>query len=126
MRRLILKKTINYIFWILIIMLAINFLYTVFYLENFNSISGIFSVYYISSGHFGASLVLLSCYLLIFKTDTLPIIDKKTLMLAIPIGLFAIYISAARSPVLALVVVGLYFILLKKKIKFLYFFYFFY
>lgn len=116
------KNLIKYIFWILFIMLTINFLYTLFYLNAFDKVSGIFSVYYISSGHFGASLVFLSFYFLLFKTISTPIIETKILLLAIPIGLFAIYTSAARSPVLVLIVVSLYFIFLKKKIKFLYFF----
>lgn len=114
------KDLINSIFWILFIMLTLNLLYTTFYLNRFNNINGIFSVYYISSGHFGASLVILSLYLLVFKTGTETLINKNTLLIGILLGLFAIYTSAARSPVLALIVVSLYFIILKKRVKYIY------
>jgi hypothetical protein len=112
-------------FWIVFIMLIINLLYTVFYLNKFNNVSGIFSVYYISSGHFGASLIILCSYLLLFNASSENIINKNILLSAIVLGLFAIYISAARGPILALIVVGLYYIVLKKKVKFLFIFLFF-
>lgn len=111
---------IKSLFWILFIMLSLNLLYTLFYLNEFNNISGIFSVYYISSGHFGASLVILSFYLLIFKTSSETIINRTALLIGILLGLFAIYISAARSPVLALIIAGVYFIILKKRAKYIY------
>lgn len=111
------------IFWILFIILSVNLLYTIFFLGEYNSVSGIFSVYYISSGHFGATLVILSLYLLLFTTNLEIVIDTKVLLLAIPFGLFAIYISAARSPVLALIIIGLYFIILKKQFKLLVYFF---
>jgi O-antigen ligase len=101
-------------------MLAINLGYTVFCLNQFNLVNGIFSVYYISSGHFGASLVILSSYFLVFKTTSKPLIPYIVLLIGLVLGLFAIYISSARSPVLALMVVGLYFVLLKKKMQYLY------
>ena len=116
----LLTKTI---FWILFIMLFISLVYTIFFLRQYNSVSGIFSVYYISSGHFGATLVLLSLYLLFFRTNSEIVIDSKVLLLAILFGLFAIYISAARSPVFALIIVGLYFIILKRKFKLLIYFF---
>jgi O-antigen ligase len=104
-------------------MLSLNLLYTLFYLNKYNNVSGIFSVYYISSGHFGASLVILSLYLLFFRTKLDTVITKQVLVLAVLLGLFAVYISAARSPVLALIIVNLYFLILKKKIKFLVYFF---
>lgn len=117
------KYLIQSVFWILFIMLTLNFGYTVFYLNQFNLVNGIFSVYYISSGHFGASLVILASYLLWFKTNSKPLVSSKVLLTGIALGLFAIYISSARSPVLALMVVGLYFVLLKKRIRYLYLFF---
>lgn len=117
------KSLIKSVFWILFIMLFINLVYTVFFLRQYNSVSGIFSVYYISSGHFGATLVLLSLYLLLFRTNSEILIGPKVLLLAILLGLFAIYTSAARSPVFALVVVSLYFIILKKEFKLLIYFF---
>ncbi|WP_394758938.1 O-antigen ligase family protein, partial [Flavobacterium sp.] len=97
-------------------------LYTVFYLDYYNKISGIFSVYYISSGHFGVSLVILASYLLFFKSYNESIIKKEILIIGILLGIFAIYISAARSPLLALLVIFLYFIILKNKYKYIYVF----
>lgn len=117
------KLLIKSIFWILFVMLSLNLLYTLFYLNKYNNVSGIFSVYYISSGHFGASLVILSLYLLFFRTKLDTVITKPVLVLAVLLGLFAVYISAARSPVLALIIVSLYFLILKKKIKFLVYFF---
>jgi hypothetical protein len=117
------KLLIKSIFWILFVMLSLNLLYTLFYLNKYNNVSGIFSVYYISSGHFGASLVILSLYLLFFRTKLDTVITKQVLVLAVLLGLFAVYISAARSPVLALIIVNLYFLILKKKIKFLVYFF---
>ena len=117
------KLLIKSIFWILFVMLSLNLLYTLFYLNKYNNVSGIFSVYYISSGHFGASLVILSLYLLFFRTKLDKVITKPVLVLAVLLGLFAVYISAARSPVLALIIVNLYFLILKKKIKFLVYFF---
>lgn len=117
------KLLIKSIFWILFVMLSLNLLYTLFYLNKYNNVSGIFSVYYISSGHFGASLVILSLYLLFFRTKLDTVITKPVLVLAVLLGLFAVYISAARSPVLALIIVNLYFLILKKKIKFLVYFF---
>ncbi len=113
------KYLMKSIFWILFVMLALNLIYTVFYLNQFNNINGIFSVYYISSGHFGVSLVILSLYLLLFGTVEL-YINKKVLIIGLFLGLFAVYTSAARSPILALFIVGLYFMVLKKKIKYIY------
>lgn len=117
------KLLIKSIFWILFVMLSLNLLYTLFYLNKYNNVSGIFSVYYISSGHFGASLVILSLYVLFFRTKLDTVITKPVLVLAVLLGLFAVYISAARSPVLALIIVSLYFLILKKKIKFLVYFF---
>lgn len=116
------KLFCRFLFWIFFIALTFNFLYTIFYLNNFNKVSGVFSVYYISSGHFGASLVILSSYLLMFKTEE-KIINKRLLFLGLFLGLFAIFISAARSPLLAIVVVGFYFIYLKRKVKYIYLFF---
>lgn len=116
------KNLSIYLFWILFIMLTINLFYTILYLNNFNNISGIFAVYYISSGHFGASLVILSSYFLLFKSHSKSVLNNTILILGIFLGLFAIYISAARSPLLAIILVGLYFVILKNKIKYIYFF----
>ena len=116
------KILTKYLFWILFVMLFINFVYTSLFLKLFDKISGIFSVYYISSGHFGASLVILCSYLLMFKTDE-NILNNKLLVSGIFLGLFAIFISAARSPILAIIIIGIYFIILKNKIKYVYLFF---
>ena len=91
------------------------------YLKSFNKTSGIFAVYYISSGHFGASLVILASYFLVFRSDE-KILSHKVLLAGVFLGLFAIYISAARSPLLAIFLVWAYFLILKNKIKYILFF----
>lgn len=115
------KSLITYLFWILFMTLTINFLYTIFYLNDCSKVSGVFYVYYISSGHFGASLVILSSYLLVFKTKV-EILNRKLVFTGLFLGLFAVFISAARSPLLAIAIVGFYFIYLKRKVKYLYWF----
>lgn len=117
-----LKLFCNYCFVILFIALVINLLYTTCYLNYYDKTSGVFAVYYISSGHFGASLVILSSYLLLFKKEQKEF-DFKLLIIGLILGLFAVFVSAARSPILAIILVGFYFILLKKKTKYLYFFF---
>lgn len=114
---------IKSIFWILFIMLLINFLYVVLLSNNYNNNSGIFSVYYISSGHFGASLVIFSLFLLLFRSKSEIDIDTRVVVIAMLLGLFAIFLSAARSPILALIIVSLYFLALKKKLKLLIYFF---
>ena len=107
------------LFWIFYIALGINFFYTIFCLNYYNKISGLFSVYYISSGHYGASLVVLSLYLLFFKSKN-ALVSNLYLILALIFGLFAVFISAARSPLLAIFVLLFYFVLLKQKLKYLF------
>lgn len=116
------KTLVKFIFWILFMSLTVNFLYTVFYLNMYNKVSGVFAVYYITSGHFGVSMVVLSSYLLFFNSYKVTLVKREFLIIGILLGFFALYISAARSPLLALMVIWLYFVLLKRNYKYIYLF----
>lgn len=116
------KKFCQIVFWFLLTLLCINFLHTNFIFEDYNSNgrSGIFRAYYIFVGHYGLSLVVLSIYLYSFLG-----LKNYKYIIGIFLGLFPIYVSAARSPILALLVIlFIFLILLNNKKYWLYFFYF--
>ncbi|PIF47074.1 O-antigen ligase-like membrane protein [Chryseobacterium sp. 52] len=95
------------IFWFLFIILGINFLHSVI-LVKLQKGAGIFRSYYILTGHYGLSLVLIGLYNFLFlKTK------NYMYLLGILLGLFPMFISSARSPILALVIILLLFMILK-------------
>jgi len=101
------------IFWFLLILLGINFVHTNFIFEDYNSNGrgGIFRSYYIFVGHYGLSLVVLSLYMYLFLRR-----KGYQYILGILIGVFPIYVSAARSPILALLIIlSIFLILINKK-----------
>lgn len=110
------EKLIKITFWSLLLVLLINFLYVVFISGNYNRSNGVFSTYYITSGHYGLSLVIVSSFLLLFNKKYL-INSSIVLYIGIILGLFAIFISAARSPLLSLFIIVFYFLLLKRNWK---------
>ncbi|WP_185097086.1 O-antigen ligase family protein [Chryseobacterium sp. IHB B 17019] len=104
----------------MLIIFGINFLYTNFIFESYtsNGRSGIFRSYYILVGHYGLSLVIISLYNYLFLKN-----KGYVYVLGILLGLFPIYVSAARSPVLALLVILFIFLILINKRKYwIYFF----
>ena len=96
------EKFFRLIFFGLLIIFGINFLYTHFVFESYrsNGRSGIFRSYYILVGHYGLSLVIMSLYGYLFLKA-----KGYFYTLGILLGSFAIFVSAARSPVLALFVI---------------------
>lgn len=109
-----LAETVKWIFWVLLIFLLINTVYGLFHIRR-GKLTHIFSVYYISYGHFGTSLSLISFYLLNFHTNTQ---RKKLLYLfSFLFGLFIIIEGFARSPFLALVIGLIFLLVLKRSIK---------
>ena len=102
---------------ILFFALLVNAIYCIWQ-SDYNKTSGIFSVYYISSGHFGLSLVLIAMVLLMFNKYEFIGIKKEYLKYSLLLGGFAIIVSAARSPLLTLVLISLYLVFLKKEIKY--------
>jgi hypothetical protein len=114
------KKFLNIIFWSLLIIFGVNFLYTNFIFESYtsNGRSGIFRSYYILVGHYGLSMVIISLYNYLFLEN-----KGYVYVLGILLGLFPIYVSAARSPVLALLLILFIFLILINKRKYwIYFF----
>lgn len=101
----IMVKLNKWAFNFLLIIIGISSLYVIFVTHNFERSSGIFASYYISAGHYGLSLVILSVFYYFQNPQT-----KMKSLLGVLIGIFAIFISSARSPMLAafvLVLIGL-------------------
>ena len=107
-------RIFKYIFSILFIVLFINVAVGI-EPDRFGRSSGLHSIYSISFGHIGVSLVLLSAYYLMFiKSESR---FRILSLLGILIGLYVLYASSTRSPFLALVICGTILFLLKKKYK---------
>ncbi|MDR6158508.1 O-antigen ligase [Chryseobacterium sp. SLBN-27] len=114
------RKFFKGIFWFYFTLLLINFIHTNFVFDSYasNGRSGIFRLYYITVGHYGLSLLIMSLYSLFFLK-----IKGIQYALGLLLGLFPMYVSAARSPILALLAVLLIFIIVCNKRKYwLYFF----
>lgn len=106
------QKLTGYIFWSFFIMLFINLLYGIFNFDGNYRLKSVFNVYYISYGHYGTSLALISLFYILF-------IEKKPIYyIAFFLAILSIFITAARSPVLALSMVSLFLILLKRSWKY--------
>ena len=107
------RKVVDIFFVILFTMLSLNL---IFALINFNgsSLGFMFSMYYISYGHLGASLSLLSLFLILYQPRNFNIVFPYAAFL---LGLFTIVIATARSPFLAVIVVIPYLILVTKNYK---------
>lgn len=101
------------LFLVFLITQIISGLYSIFVIETLGKSPGIFAAYYISTGHYGLSLILIS-FFLFFRSDL--DISKIWSILGMGVGLFTLAISSARSPVLAAFVVFpmLFFILRKR------------
>lgn len=100
-------------FWILLIMLILNALYGLLNMEN-GRMPHIFSVYYISYGHLGASLALLSIYFLCFQKYS-----GVLYFIGLLVGLYIIVEGFARSPFLAFVIGSAFLLLLSRRKKLL-------
>ncbi|MBB4806177.1 O-antigen ligase [Chryseobacterium defluvii] len=103
----------KYVFWFLTIILGLNFLYSMFFMEFLKSGGGAFRAYYILVGHYGLSLVVMCVY-------SFFILKKWNIShgIALFLGLFPICISAARSPLLAFLAIALLLIILKNNRKY--------
>lgn len=101
------------VFNFLLIVLGFSCLYTIIVYRAFEKSSGIFASYYISVGHYGLSLLILS----VFHYFQSP---KKLLkpILGTVIGLFTIFSSSARSPLLAIFIILLIILLYINKLKY--------
>jgi len=107
-------RIFKYIFSILFIVLFINVAVGI-EPDRFGRSSGLHSIYSISFGHIGVSLVLLSAYYLMFiKSESR---FRILSLLGILIGLYVLYASSTRSPFLALLICSVILFLLKKNYK---------
>ena len=101
------------IFYTLLVMLTLNLIYaavTPYHIQ----ILYIFSMYYISYGHLGTSLALISLFFLLFRRKELPF---YLVVYGFLLGLTTVIIAGARSPFLALMVVIPYLLIIKKDFK---------
>ena len=104
------KSITNYCITILCGLLVVNYIY------GFITLDHIFSTYYIMYGHIGASLFIISLFLILFcKKDY----NSFFLFFCLFLGLFNVIQSMARSPLLAVFVCSFYMILLKGNKKYL-------
>ncbi|MFS4431872.1 O-antigen ligase family protein [Chryseobacterium sp. S90] len=104
------KSITNYCITILCGLLVVNYIY------GFIKLDHIFSTYYIMYGHIGASLFIISLFLLLFcKKDY----NSFFLFFCLFLGLFNVIQSMARSPLLAVFVCSFYMVLLKGNKKYL-------
>lgn len=107
-------KVFKAYFFILLVMLSFNLVYGLMMpYQNFK-LQFIFSMYYISYGHLGTLLAIISFYFLFFKIYFIP---KYFFYFGFVLGLVTIIVGTARSPFLALTIVLLYLLLLNKKLK---------
>ena len=100
-------------FYTLLVMLTLNLIYAAV-MPYHIQILYIFSIYYISYGHLGTSLVLISLFFLLFKPKELPF---YLVLCGFLLGITTIIIAGARSPFLALMIVIPYLLIIKKDYK---------
>ncbi|UEQ78719.1 O-antigen ligase family protein [Chryseobacterium arthrosphaerae] len=92
----IIVKLNNLIFNFLLIILGISCLYTIFIYQAFEKSSGIFAGYYITTGHYGLSLLIISIFYYFQSSQ-----KKLKPIFGILIGIFTVFSASARSPMLA-------------------------
>lgn len=111
------KKVAEIIFYIFFVMLSLNLLYALgTYRGKGTFFLRIFAIYYISAGHLGASLSIISMYFLLFEKNLSQ--GKKWLFrIGFILGITSIVLITARSPFLALAVVSFYLILVSRRKK---------
>ncbi|WP_277115426.1 O-antigen ligase family protein [Chryseobacterium sp.] len=104
------KSITKYCLFILCGLLVVNYIYGYINLDH------IFSTYYIMYGHIGASLFIISLFLLLFCKK-----DYKSyfLFFCLFLGLFNVIQSMARSPLIAIAVSSFYMVLLRGNKKYL-------
>ena len=101
------------LFYTLLVMLTLNVIYAAV-MPYHIQILYVFSIYYISYGHLGTSLVLISLFFLRFKPKELPF---YLVLCGFLLGITTIIIAGARSPFLALMIVIPYLLIIKKDYK---------
>lgn len=97
----------------LLFIIGASSLYATFVTQNFERSGGIFASYYISTGHYGLSLIILSVFYYCLYPQ-----NKVKPILGILFGAFTILISSARSPMLAGFILILIFLIYLNKLKY--------
>lgn len=107
------KRIAEYSLKVLFILLIISYAY------NYFKSDYIFSTYYIMYGHIGASLYVISLFLLLFCKEN----NKNIffLLFCLFLGLFNVFESIARSPVVTVFVCSSYLFILKGNKKYLWY-----
>ncbi|WP_165490852.1 O-antigen ligase family protein [Chryseobacterium gleum] len=108
----IVVKLNSLIFNFLLIILGISCIYTIIVFQAFEKSSGIFAGYYISTGHYGLSLLIISVYYYFISSQ------KIKPVLGILIGAFTVFSSSARSPMLAAFIILFIILLYVNKLKY--------
>lgn len=107
------EKLFRNIFYGFLLMLSLNLVWGIFHRIGF-AIPSIFAIYYISIGHLGTSLFIISLFYLLFaKNAATP--QKYIFIFGLLLGAATVVNLTARSPFLALGVVAFYLILIKRK-----------
>ena len=107
---------LNFVYYILFFILLLNAFVGINYNNNGRS-SGFMSMYSISFGHLGVSLALLSIYKLLHKVKTKYIMALP--FLGVLLGLYILYASGTRSPLIALIICLCFMFYLENKLKYL-------
>lgn len=106
---------LNFVYYTLFVVLLLNIIVGIEYDHQGRS-AGFMSMYCISFGHLGVSLALLSIYKLIFesKVKYLQVIQS----LGIILGLYILYASGTRSPLIAFILCLFFLFFLKSNLKY--------
>lgn len=107
------SRVVKGFFYTLVFMLTVNMAYALV-MPHGKSMPFIFSMYYISYGHLGTSLVLISLFYMLFRSKQLP---SYLLLYGMLLGISTIVIAGARSPFLAIMIVVPYLLVVKKNYK---------
>lgn len=103
----------KYFFYVLMVMLTLNMIFALV-MPHGKYLNYIFSIYYISYGHLGTSMVIISLFLMLFRSKEVP---QYLMVYGLILGITTIVIAGARSPFLAIMVVVPYLLIVKKDFK---------
>ncbi|NML70479.1 O-antigen ligase family protein [Chryseobacterium sp. RP-3-3] len=106
-------KLTSLTFNFLLIILGCSCLYVILISHIFARSAGIFVSYYINTGHYGLSLIILSVFYYFISPQ-----KKLKSILGVGLGLFTILISSARSPILAAAVLVMIMFFYINKLKY--------
>ena len=110
------KVFLNYVYYTLYIILLLNVVVGIKHDYHGRS-AGFMSMYSISFGHLGVSLALLSIYKLLYEVKTKYM--QAVFFLGTILGLYILYTSGTRSPLIAFILCLCFVFYLKNKLKYL-------